>query len=176
MSLRSLGPQPTEVCPVSDSAGWCWLSVPRSRVCPGSGGWCGFVLDCLLPSLLPRAGAPAVVIERRTLTCWERLSWRHESSFGSRLVDKTDRQRPKPAPSAIRLSIALTAAPDAQSRSWPDDGFGAPGAAGLDADGPPAGRLGRASTGIGPEILQPDRPLGGMTAHVAPLVLMWSHA
>jgi len=65
------------------------------------------------------------------------LSGRHESSFGSRFVDKTDRQRAKLALSAIRLSTALTAAPDAQSRSWPDDGFGAPGAAGSDADGPP---------------------------------------
>src|SRR2546421_1861247 len=92
----------------------------------------GFVLGCLLPSLLPRASAPAVVIQRSTLTCWGRLSGRHESSFGSRFVDKTDRQRAKLALSAIRLSTALTAAPDAQSRSWPDDGFGAPGAAGSD--------------------------------------------
>src|SRR3989441_10671491 len=51
MSLRSLGPQPTKVCPVS--AAWCWLSVFRSCVCPGSGRWCDFVLGCLLPSLLP---------------------------------------------------------------------------------------------------------------------------
>src|SRR5205823_5692173 len=124
-------------------------------------------------SLLPRAGAPAVVIERRTLTCWERLSWRHESSFGSRLVDKTDRQRPKPAPSAIRLSIALTAAPDAQSRSWPDDGFGAPGAAGLDADGRPCWQVGKSEywdwTGDPPARSPPrgnDRACGPFSTNV----------
>ena len=51
MSLRSLGPQPTKMCPVS--VAWCRLGVPHSRFCPDSGGWCGFVLGCLLPSLLP---------------------------------------------------------------------------------------------------------------------------
>ena len=51
MSLHSLGPQPTEVCPVS--AAWCRLNVARSCVCPGSGGSCGFVPGCLLPRLLP---------------------------------------------------------------------------------------------------------------------------
>jgi len=117
----------------------------------------GFVLGCLLPSLLPRASAPAVVIQRSTLTCWGRLSGRHESSFGSRFVDKTDRQRAKLALSAIRLSTALTAAPDAQSRSWPDDGFGAPGAAGSDKRRRPlaADRLGRACSRLGPQSFGP---------------------
>src|SRR5437762_4692418 len=55
MSLRSLGPQPTKMCPVS--AAWCCLGVSRPRFCPDSGGWCGFVLGCLLPSLLPSTGA-----------------------------------------------------------------------------------------------------------------------
>ena len=30
--------------------------------------------------------------------------------------------------------------------------------------------------GLDPEILRPDRPLGKITAQVASLVLMWSHA
>ena len=59
--------------------------------------------------------------------------------------------------SAIRLSTALTAAPDAQSRSWPDDGFGAPGAAGSDKRRRPlaADRLGRACSGLEPQSFGP---------------------
>ena len=142
MSLRSLGPQPTKGCPVS--AAWCWLGVPRSCVCPDSGGWCGFVLGCLLPSLLPRADAPSVVIQRRTLTCLGAIL-RGVTRVPSGRASSTRRtasarSRPR-APSA---SAPLERPrPDAQSRSWPDDGFGAPGAAGLDADGPPCWQVGK---------------------------------